>query len=73
MSQEVVEFPMPGKIVNVNVNQGGVVAEGDVLCILESMKMEIPIMAPVGGKIIKLELSAGQAVDAGDVVTVIEY
>ena len=72
-SQEVVEFPIAGKIISVNVSQGCVVTEGDVLCILESMKMENPIFAPVGGTIIKLEISGGQTVDAGDLVAIIEY
>lgn len=49
MAQEKVEFPITGRITNVNVKQGDAVNEGDVLCLLESMKMENPILAPVGG------------------------
>ena len=73
MAQERVEFPITGKIIGVNVSQGSVVKEGDVLCILESMKMENPILAPVGGTITEISLSSDQVVEAGDLVAVIEY
>jgi len=73
LAQERVEFPIAGKIIGVNVSQGSVVKEGDVLCILESMKMENPILAPVGGTITEIGLSSDQVVEAGDLVAVIEY
>ena len=73
MAQEQVEFPITGKITSVNVSNGSVVTEGDILCLLESMKMENPILAPVGGTVTKIELSPGQVVEAGDLVAVIEY
>ena len=73
MAQEIVEFPLPGKITSVDVKVGDEVKEGDVLCILESMKMENPILAPVGGIITKLELSVEQVVSAGDLVAIIDY
>ncbi len=73
MAQEKVEFPIAGKIISVNVSQGSVVKEGDTLCLLESMKMENPILAPVEGTIIEINLSSEQVVEAGDLVAVIEY
>ncbi len=73
MAQEKVEFPITGKIISVNVSQGSVVKEGDILCLLESMKMENPILAPVGGTVIEINLSSGQVVETGDLVAVIEY
>ena len=73
MAQEKVEFPITGKLMNVNVSVGSTVEEGDVLCILESMKMENPILAPVKGKVIQVELSSGQVVKTGDLVAIIEY
>jgi len=73
MAQEKVEFPITGKITSVNVKQGDVVKEGDVLCLLESMKMENPILAPVGGKVTEIKISAGQVAEAGDLVAIIEY
>jgi len=68
-----VEFPITGKITSVNVSQGSVVQEGDVICLLESMKMENPILAPVGGTIAEINLSQGQVVEAGGLVAIIEY
>jgi biotin carboxyl carrier protein len=73
LAQENVEVPITGKITSVNVKAGDKVAEGDVLCLLESMKMENPILAPVGGTVTKIDLSAGQVVEAGDLLAVIEY
>jgi biotin carboxyl carrier protein len=73
LSQENVEIPITGKITSVNVKQGDKVAEGDIVCMLESMKMENPILAPVGGTVAKVELTVGQVVEAGDLVVVIEY
>jgi biotin carboxyl carrier protein len=73
LSQENVEIPITGKITSVNVKQGDKVAEGDIVCMLESMKMENPILAPVGGTVAKVEMAVGQVVEAGDLVVVIEY
>ena len=73
MAQERVEIPITGKIISVNVSPGSVVKEGDTLCLLESMKMENPILAPVGGTIMEINLSSEQVVEAGDLVAVIEY
>jgi len=72
LAQENVEFPIPGKVLSVNVKQGDSVAEGDVICTLESMKMENPILAPCSGTITKLEISSGQVVEAGALVCIIE-
>ncbi len=72
MAQEKVEFPITGKVLSVEVSNGGVVNEGDTLCVLESMKMENPILAPVGGTVTELNLSPGQVVEAGDLVAIIE-
>ncbi len=73
MAQEQVEFPISGKVTGVSVQPGSKVDEGDVLCFLESMKMENPILAPVAGTVTKIELSPGQVVETGDLVAIIEY
>ena len=73
MAQEKVEFPITGTIISVEVKEGDEVNEGDVLCLLESMKMENPILAPVSGKITEINISSGQVVQAGALVAVIEY
>lgn len=67
-----VNAPMPGTIMSVNVNVGDQVNEGDVVCVLEAMKMENEIMAPKAGKVVSVNVSAGTAVNNGDVLVAIE-
>ena len=64
--------PMPGLVTQVCVAVGDVVAKGDVLVVLEAMKMEQPIRAPHGGRVAELRAAAGQQVEAGVVLAVIE-
>lgn len=73
MPREKVEFPMPGKLISVNVTAGSQIKEEDVICVLESMKMENPIVSPVSGKVVEINLTPGQVVGGGDLVAVIEY
>ena len=73
MARETVEVPIAGKIISVNVKAGDEVKEGDVLCILESMKMENPILAPVDGTIIEMGVAVEQVVKPGEIIAVIEY
>jgi len=73
LAQEKVEIPITGKITSVNVKEGDSVKEGDVLCLIEAMKMENPILAPVSGKVTKVGVSAGQVVETGELAAVIEY
>jgi len=73
VAQEVVEVPITGKIIDVNVKSGDEVKEGDILCILESMKMENPILAPVDGTISEIKVAVNQVVNPGEVIAVIEY
>lgn len=61
-----VEAPMPGNIVSIKVKNGDTVNEGDVLCVLEAMKMENEIMAPKAGKVVAVCTSQGAAVQTGD-------
>ncbi len=73
MAQEIIEVPLTGKITTVNVKVGDKVEEGDIICLLESMKMENPIVAPVAGKVIQLGVTAEQVVNPGETVAVIDY
>ena len=73
MAQETIEVPITGKIIEVNVKVGDGIKEGDILCLLESMKMENPILAPVDGTVTKVGVAADQTVKPGDIVAVIEY
>ena len=67
------EVPITGKIISINVKVGDIISEGDVLCTLESMKMENPILAPVGGTVTELGISVDEVVEPGGVIAVIEY
>jgi biotin carboxyl carrier protein len=73
LARETVEVPITGKIISVNVKAGDQVKEDDVLCVLESMKMENPIVATVSGTVVEVGVKADQVVKAGDTVVVIEY
>ena len=73
MAQENIQVPITGKIISVNVKAGDAVDEGDIICILESMKMENPILAPVGGTVAKVGVASDQTVKPGDTIAVIEY
>lgn len=68
---ERVDSPMPGTILDVKVKEGDSVKRGDVLFILEAMKMENEIMAPHDCKIVKIGVSKGESVDTGKMLAVI--
>ena len=66
-----VNAPMPGNILKVNVTAGQAVKAGEVLCILEAMKMENEIMAPKDGTVTQVLVSKGNTVDTGAPLVVI--
>lgn len=64
--------PMPGTIIDVKVNSGQSVKKGDVLVILEAMKMENEIMAPNDGVVADIKTSKGAAVSSGDILVILK-
>ena len=68
---EVVKSPMPGNILKIQVSQGQQVKEGDVLIILEAMKMENEIVAPKAGSVAQIIVTKGQVVETGAPLAVI--
>ncbi|MBN1692808.1 MAG: biotin/lipoyl-binding protein [Dehalococcoidales bacterium] len=73
MARETIEVPITGKIISVAVKAGDTVKEGDVICMLESMKMENPILSPVDGAIVEIGVEPEQVVKPGEKIAVIEY
>ena len=69
---ERVEAEMQGTILSVEVDEGEEVAPGDVLCVLEAMKMENDVVAERGGTVSQVLVGEGESVDMGDVLVVLE-
>ena len=63
-----VTAPMPGTILAVKVTAGQAVKKGDVICVLEAMKMENDIPAPCDGTIASINVQKGASVNAGDLI-----
>ena len=68
----VVEAQVTGTVWKVERREGDVLAEGDVILILESMKMEIPVEAPRGGTLIEIRVDEGESVEEGAILALIE-
>jgi len=66
-----VTAPMPGVINALKVSEGQKVGQGEVLLILEAMKMENEITAPAGGTVKQIAVSAGQSVAAGETLMIV--
>ncbi len=71
MSEEVLA-EMVANVWKVVVAEGDAIAEGDTICILESMKMEIPVEATASGTIASIGVQEGGTVQEGDVIAVID-
>jgi acetyl-CoA/propionyl-CoA carboxylase biotin carboxyl carrier protein len=69
---ETVVAEMQGTILDVNVGEGDEVAAGDVICVLEAMKMENDVVAESGGTVTQVAVSEGESVDMGDVLVVLD-
>ena len=63
-----VSAPMPGTIMDIKVNVGDMVEEGQAVIVLEAMKMENDIAAPSSGKVASINVSKGDSVNSGDVL-----
>ncbi len=69
---EKVEAPMPGTILDVKVKEGQQVKAGEVLVILEAMKMENEILAPCDGTVVSLSVSNGASVESGALICCVQ-
>jgi biotin carboxyl carrier protein len=72
MSAEKVLSPLTGKVWKIEVQPGTKVAEGDVLMVLESMKMEIPVEAPRAGTVQALSVREGDAIEEDQLLVTLE-
>ena len=68
---ETVKCPMPGKILSVAVTAGQAVKKGDLLCILEAMKMQNEIYAPHDATVAEVRVAANQTVATGEALVVL--
>ena len=71
-SSESLPSPLQGTVLKVAVEQGATVEEGDLICVIEAMKMENEITAHRSGKLTSLNVAEGAAISSGDVIAVIE-
>lgn len=69
---ETIKAPMPGVILDVKVQSGEQVSKGQVLAILEAMKMENEIMSPRDGQVVSVQVAKGASVNAGDALIAIQ-
>ena len=72
MARHEVESEVTGNVWKILLEVGADVAEGDVIMILESMKMEIPVESPAAGKLVELTVSAEDQVEEDQIVAVVE-
>jgi len=71
MMAEDVRAEIVASVLEVVVNEGDHIGEGDTLVLLESMKMEIPVLAEIAGTVSKVSVSVGDVIQAGDLIAVI--
>lgn len=67
----ILKAPMPGLVVSVPVSEGDLISKGDVLVILESMKMQNELRAPIQGQILRVRAQKGNSVERGQVLLVV--
>ncbi|MGE4336473.1 MAG: biotin/lipoyl-binding carrier protein [Pigmentiphaga sp.] len=73
MSRMEVSSEVTGKVWKLDASAGQKIDKGDVLIIVESMKMEIPVVSPQAGLLLELLVTEGETVEEGQIIAVIEY
>jgi biotin carboxyl carrier protein len=73
LHEPVLRAPVPGRILKVNVTAGAAVHAGDVLAVIEAMKMETPIAAPADGTVVAVHVEPGTSVEQDQPVVTCEY
>ncbi len=67
-----VEAHITGTVFSIETAVGSEISAGDVLVVIESMKMELPVEAPSGGKVAEIRVEEGQSVEEGEVLVTLE-
>jgi biotin carboxyl carrier protein len=71
--EPVLRAPVPGRVLKVHVEAGATIQAGDVLLVIEAMKMETPIVAPADGKVVELHVEAGALIDQDQELVTCSY
>lgn len=71
--EPVLRSPVPGRVLRVAVEAGAAVQAGDVLVVIEAMKMETPVVAPADGKVVELHVANGDLVDQDQELVTCSY
>jgi len=72
MEGTAVKIPMVGKVIEVKKRVGDTVHKRDIIAVLDSMKMKVPIFSPIDGSIKELNATVGQVLSKGHVLAIIE-
>jgi len=64
--------PMPGRVVEIKVKVGEEVTQGQELCVIEAMKMQMPVKSPQNSKVSDIKVEIGQGIKKGDVLIELE-
>ncbi len=67
-----VEAHITGTVFSIDTEVGAEIHEGDVLVVIESMKMELPVESPAAGKVAEVRVEEGQSVEEGEVLVVLD-
>ena len=68
----VIEAAVPGKVVKIAASAGSAVKKGDPVVVIESMKMEIPVVAPEDGTVTVIKTAVGENVETGDILAMMD-
>jgi len=72
MAQHEVIFPMPGKVISVEVKAGDTIEMDDTLAVFEAMKIEMPLASTAAGKVVDVKARAEEMVEVDQVFCIIE-
>lgn len=72
MARQDIKSDISGTVISIDVTQGASVAEGDIIAIVEAMKMEIPVVAAAAGKIVEIRVAEGDVIAENALVAIVD-